>query len=118
MVPGLEEPFDIVILNDEALLEYDEIDLTGISTVVMAASAPAMFASGGSFDIYLDDTSGDPIFTGDIKTTMQMTGVETFAIPLAGQSGKHKIIAKYKSKNEGSPVGTLMSWTFVPAAAL
>ncbi len=118
VMPGLEEPFDIVILNDGAQLEYNEIDLTGISMVVMAASAPAMFASGGTFEVYLDDTASDPIFKGDIKTTMQMTGADTYAIPLAGRSGKHKLIAKYKSNNEGAPVGTLMSWTFLPAAAL
>lgn len=118
MVPGLPEPFDIVVLNDGAEVSYPEVDLTGISGVVMAASAPAMFAAGGSFDIYLDNIESDPIYTGNINTTMQMTGAETFMIPLKDTSGKHKIIAKYKSANEGAPVGTLMSWTFLPAAAL
>ncbi len=114
MVPGLEEPFDIVICNDGAHLEYEGIDLTGIGQVVMAASAPAMFASGGTFDIYLDDINSDAIYSGTINTTMQMASAETFVIPLDGQSGVHKFIAVYKSAKEGSPVGTLMSWTFVP----
>ena len=114
MVPGLEEPFDIVICNDGAHLEYNEIDLTGINQVVMAASAPAMFAAGGSFDIFLDDVNSDPIYTGKINTTMQMGQPEMFTIPLNGQTGKHKFIAVYKSAKEGSPVGTLMSWTFMP----
>jgi len=82
--------------------------------VVMAASAPAMFASGGTFDIYLDDINSDAIYSGTINTTMQMASAETFVIPLDGQSGVHKFIAVYKSAKEGSPVGTLMSWTFVP----
>lgn len=118
VVPGLKESFDVVILNDGAQLEYADIDFTDISAVVMAASAPAMFASGGSFEIYLDEVSGDPIYKGEIKTSMQMTGADTYAIPLTGRTGKHKLIAKYKSKNEGAPVGTLMSWTFLPATAL
>jgi len=118
VVPGLKESFDIVILNDEAQLEYNDIDLTGISNIIMAASAPAMFASGGSCEVYLDDTSGDPIFKGDIKTSMQMTGADTYTIPLAGRTGKHKLIAKFKSNNAGAPVGTLISWTFLPVAAL
>lgn len=118
MVPGLEEPMDIVILNDGAKVEYENLDLTAVGSVVMAASAPAMFASGGTYSIYLDNTDGDPIASGEIKTTMDMSGFTPFVIPLTGIEGVHKLIATYKSSTEGKPVGTLFSWTFMPAASL
>ena len=118
MMPGIEEAFDIVIVNDEALVQYDDLDLTGISSMVLTCSAPAMFAAGGSFDIYLDNKDGDPIYSGKIETSMAMGAVENIPIPLNGANGKHKLLANFKSNKEGSPVGILMNWALIPQQAM
>ncbi len=118
MSPGLKDPFDIVILNDEAKLEYDNVDLTGISSIAMVASAPAMFAAGGTFDIYLDNTDGASIYSGTIETTTDMTGATPIVFGVGSNTGVHKMIAVFKSNKEGAPVGTLVNWTFVPAKVM
>lgn len=114
MAPGLTEPMDIVILNDGAQVTYNDIDVTNMSTVVMSVSAPSMFASGGTFEIFLDDTNGDPISTGEITQSAQMGDAQNVPISLNGLSGKHTLIARYKSAKDGAPVGTLVQWTFLP----
>ena len=113
MVPGVDREFDIVIISDGAIISYNDLDLTDISGVVMVASAPAMFTVGGSYEIYLDNTDGDPIATGEIKTGMNMQEPDNYIIPLEGVSGKHSLIATFKANKEGSPVGSLMAWSFM-----
>lgn len=118
MVPGLEEPYDIVIINDEAKLIYENIDLSGIGSIVMVASAPAMFASGGTFDIYLDNEENDPLYTGSINTSADMSNIAPISFTTKGKSGVHKMIVKFKSTKPGAPVGTLMNWSFLPDPSL
>jgi len=113
MVPDLEAPLDIVILNDGAELIYEEIDFTGISSVIMTASAPAMFAAGGTYEIFLDD-SDVAHHQGEISTSMSMGDAGFYAIPVSEIEGVHDMIVKFKGARAGGPIGTLMSWTFMP----
>lgn len=114
MFPGIEQEFEIAVVNDNAVITYEAMDLTGIGSVILTASAPGMFASGGSFDIYLDDPESEPIYSGEIKVSMQMGAMDNIPIPLAEHSGIHDLIVKFKSNKEGAPVGTLAAWTFLP----
>lgn len=110
--PMITEAFDIVILNDEALVKYENIDLTGVGSLIVIASAPDMFAAGGTMILYIDDDTKEAVFTSEIKTSKGMGQANTIIIPLAKRSGKHDIILKFQSAKKGATVATLMSLTF------
>ncbi|MFT6810174.1 MAG: cytochrome c, partial [Saprospiraceae bacterium] len=112
MAPDIEDEVDIVIVSDDAELRYDNIDLTDISSIVLMANAVSGFMSGGSFEIYLDDTNSSPIQKVEIPLGKGLSDMKPFIVPLKGISGKHNIIIKGKSNTEGTPICAFFSLIF------
>lgn len=112
MVPGLEEEFDIVIVNDEAVITYSDLDLTGLSTLTINYSAPKEFNVGGQVKIYLDNTNSDAIFSGEMVESQLNGPPNEMVVPISALTGVHDIILKFKSNQSGASVGSMTTLSF------
>jgi len=115
MAPGIEEEFEIVMIEDGAIIEYENLDLTDIGALTVVGSAPAMFAAGGTMSVYIDDDSGDPLFSSELKPSMAIGDFTPMTSPLPPVQGRHKVIIKCKSAKEGAPMGLLTQLVFTPS---
>ncbi len=99
MVPTLEEDMEIVMVQDSALIVYEDIDLTGFTGLSIAYSSPSSFMGGGNVDFYLDDDSGTPIVSQELTETQGFVGGEV-AFDFGNVNGKHDLIFKFKAKTD------------------
>jgi cytochrome c len=112
MVPTLEEDLPLVIASHDAVIQFENIDLTGVGSISFIASASAMFAAGGTLDVYLDNTDADPIGTGHIPLSQGMGQPSFIPVSMNGVDGTHTIIVKVTSDDPTKSAGSLLSLVF------
>ncbi len=112
MIPSLEEDLPMVIASHDAVIQYENIDLTGIGSISFIASASAMFAAGGTLDVYLDNTESDPVGTGQIPLSQGMGQPSFIPVAIDGVDGAHTIIVKVTSDDPTKSAGSLLSLVF------
>jgi len=80
-----------------------QIDLTGISEVVIAATAPAQYAVGGKVEVHIDSESG--ALLGETPLLPKSDGMNApptqLHAPLKPTTGAHDVYFVFK--NEGTP---------------
>ncbi|MEO0473476.1 MAG: carbohydrate-binding protein [Bacteroidota bacterium] len=110
MAPGVEEAFTIMIgTGVGSWIRYDQIDMTGVASIEIMASAIAQFTSGGFVEFRLDAPDGDLI--GNLK-------VENSLIPssdpkwlnLQATEGIHDLYLVFNAEGEVSKPICIVDW--------
>ena len=112
LMPGLEENFDIVILNGGARVVYNDIDLTGVSAIDIAYNVVSPYMAGGDLSVSVDEDA-QVLGGGEMVESKQEGEFTTMRIATGKLEGKHNLIVKA----DGAmirPVGALVSLTFIP----
>ena len=112
IMPDIPDEVTVLMVLDDASIIYKDVDLTNISGLTIAYSAPKMFMSGGELSLFLDDAESEAIGSGKLKTSASFGGNTFLNIPLNGVSGKHDLIFKVKAKEGSQAVASLLSLSF------
>lgn len=113
LMPGLEESFDILILNGGARIVYKDIDLTGVEAIEIAYNVVSPYMAGGDLTVSIDDDK-EVIGGGELVESTQEGVPMTMRVSTGGLTAKHDLIVKAKGAVI-RPVGALISMTFIPS---
>jgi cytochrome c len=95
--------------SDGAYITFDDIDLTGIKTVKVAASAPSGKSAGGVLEARIGSITGAKV--GEVKVAEGETGIVTMPITTAGMA--KKLVFVYKNSDpKGKPLFSIDSLEF------
>ena len=102
----IEEEMEVILLQDEAMVTIDQIDLTDIGAITLYASAPSMFIQGGSISISVDDeVVGVPQV---IEPSPSMSDIKVLSFPL-NISGLHKLTISAEANETNGGVASVAS---------
>jgi len=111
MVPNIENDMHIVIVNQEGMVRYQDIDFTNIGSLGINYNVPPPFMGGGTLEIFIDDKSMGNV---NVSATSGMA-FSTEEIAIGALEGKHDIIIKATAADETKPVCSLIALNFKPA---
>ncbi|MCB0852759.1 MAG: carbohydrate-binding protein [Bacteroidetes bacterium] len=117
MIPGLDEAIRIVIGNKGSYLRFNQLDLTGISTIDVYGVASSMFASGGLIEFRVGGVDGELIGSVDMESSLTLSmsadDLEPVQVPLTTTNGMHDVYVVFKGVEDGNkPVCALFSLEF------
>jgi len=111
MMPGLEEEFDLMIMNGGARIVYKDIDLTGVKAIDFVYNVVSPFMAGGDLSLSVD-TDDNVIGGGEMVESKVENQPEMMRLALGGLTGKHDLIVKAKGAMV-RPVGALILLNFI-----
>ena len=111
LVPTIEEPFDIMIGNHGGHIMYGNLDLTGIKSLVLGASATSPFMVGGKITVRVGGMDGNVIGRAELKPTEGMNP-NPLVIALEPTSGFQDLYLGFESFEESKPVCSIIYLNF------
>ena len=107
MVPGVNEAFEIVIGNKGGHIVFKNLDMQGIQSVEIAASAFQAYMGGGTIEFRLDGVDGKKIGELVVEPSMQFTPAPS-KLSLTPTTGFHDLYLHFTRDDEdGKPVCTV-----------
>ena len=111
MMPGLEEEFDLLIMNGGARIVYKQIDLTGVTAIEFVYNVASPFMAGGDMSLSVD-SDDNVIGEAELVESKTEGQPEMVRISTGGLIGKHDLIVKTKGAML-RPVGALITLNFI-----
>ncbi|MEM9328686.1 MAG: PQQ-dependent sugar dehydrogenase, partial [Bacteroidota bacterium] len=112
--PGLEEEIMMVLPSHESEVRYASMDLTEVGQLkVQIAVAPTYF-SGGTMEVYLDNTEGSPIGSVSFEPGLTEFGFKDLLINLEPTTGINDLVFKFSCKDEDKMFAGISSIEFIP----
>ena len=116
MSPFIQEEMEVIIVNNEATIVFQNVDLTSVSALMATFSLPPQFTGGGTVALHLDDPDADPVSSQGVKTAQGPFPISqtTFTIE---ETGIHDLIFKASAEDANKAVGILFQITLLPSVA-
>ncbi len=111
MMPGIKESFEIVIGSHGSFITFEDLDMTNVRSLTLAASAPSMFLSGGNIKLFLDGPEGELIGEVEIETVLNPTAAKPVEMDIKPVVGVQKLYLEFVNPEAERGVATL-DWIY------
>ena len=111
IAPGIEESFDIMILNGGAQVVYEDIDLTHVTAIDFGYTVVSPFMAGGNLKLAIDDPSNE-VGEAELLVATEEGEAQKVRINIASNPGRHTLYILA----DGAlvrPVGALTNLEFI-----
>lgn len=96
MFPAIDREMTLVLPNDDAVIRYDNIDLTGVGKLKFGLAVAPTYFVGGTLEIYLDDENGKKIGSGVLDVGLTDMGFKELVVDIEKTGGAHSLVLKVK----------------------
>lgn len=106
-----KEEIDIVLCSNNGIVQYKDIDLTGIKSLKLRVTQPGAFFAGGTMSMHLDDKDQEPFAMVELKASLLDFGFEDIIQQIPETEGKHDLFLRFSNDGD-KPVTALISIYF------
>ena len=107
--PGVEEDMTLLVANHEAIIQYDNIDLTGVKALKIGLGVSSAFTAGGSYEVRIDNEDGQLIGQAEVDIGLTDIGFMESVVNLEDVTEIHNLIFKVESDNPNKPLASFIT---------
>jgi cytochrome c len=111
--PMVDQDMTVVLPNHEAIVRYENIDLTDIHRLKVIIGVAPNYFSGGTMEVFIDDENGTKIGSADFAVGLTTMGIKDLVVDLNNVSGRHDLLLKFSCKDTTKMFGAITAIEFL-----
>ncbi len=96
MFPAIENEMTITLPSDNGMLQYDNIDLTGVGKLKLGLAVAPTYFAGGTLEVLIDGMEGKKIASGTFDVGLTDIGFKEMILDIDPADGVHDLVFKFK----------------------
>jgi cytochrome c len=113
MMPGIEKDMTMTLPSDNAVLQYDDVDLTGVGKLRLNLVVAPTYFSGGSMNVLIDGVDGQKIGSGTFETGLTDLGFKEMVVDIDPVDGSRTLVFTFKCADATKIFAGLASIEFI-----
>ena len=113
MMPGIGNDMTMTLPSDDGVLQYNNIDLTGVGKLKLNLVVAPTYFSGGSMNVMIDGVDGQKIGAGTFETGLTDLGFKEMVVDIAQVNGPHTLVFTFKCADASKIFAGLASIEFI-----
>jgi cytochrome c len=105
--PIVDRDMTIVLPSHEAMVRYNQIDLTGIRRMKFIIGVAPNYFSGGKLEIYTGGSNPRKIGQGDLEVNITSMGMKELVINTEPMNGVHDLVLRFYCNDPSKMFGGL-----------